>query len=197
MLLFACSSNRGKLAEFESAARLAGRDTIDIRTLPGLSDIEPPEETGVTFEENAILKAVYYSRFTPEFVFADDSGLEVDALGGEPGVYSARYSGPAATDRTNIELLLKRLDGAPNRAARFVCVLALARAGEPIFTVAGSAQGEILTDPRGENGFGYDPVFLYPPLDRSFAELAPDAKFSVSHRGKALRNFFEKLKEHL
>lgn len=195
MLLYACSTNPGKIAEFELAARLFGRSEIDIRPLPDLRSIEPPEETGATFEENAVLKAVYYSQFTGEHVFADDSGLEVDSLGGEPGVFSARYSGPGATDASNNQLLLQRLEPRLDRQARFVCLLALAQAGQLLLTAGGTAEGEILKVPRGENGFGYDPLFFYPPLNQSFAELAPETKFSVSHRGNALRSFFEKLKK--
>lgn len=194
MLLYACSTNPGKIAEFELAARLSRHDGIEIQSLPDLSAIAAPEETGATFEENAVLKALYYSRFTREHVFADDSGLEVDALGGEPGVYSARYAGTGATDSANNELLLRRLHAQLNRGARFVCVLALAREGKLLLTAAGSVEGEILEAPRGAGGFGYDPLFFYPPLNQSFAELAPETKFSVSHRGHALRNFFARLR---
>jgi XTP/dITP diphosphohydrolase len=155
-----------------------------------LENIRPPEETGRTFEENATLKAVYYSHFTPEIVLADDSGLEVDVLGGAPGVRSARYSGPNATDEDNNNLLLHNLGSTTARSARFVCVVALARAGEILRTARGTVEGEILRTPRGANGFGYDPLFFYPPLNRSFAELTPDEKLSISHRGKALRTLF-------
>lgn len=195
MLLYACSTNRGKLKEFALAAVEAGDKGTAIEPFPGLKRIEPPEETGTTFEENATLKAKYYSQFTSEMVFADDSGLEVDALGGQPGVYSARYAGPSATDAANMERLLQSLGSGLNRHAQFVCVVALAKAGKVLLTAGGSVQGEILDRPRGTNGFGYDPVFFFPPLNRSFGELAPDAKFSVSHRGNALRSFFEKIKD--
>ena len=195
MLLYACSTNRGKLAEFAFAAAHAGGEAIEILPLPDLIRIEAPEETGATFEDNAVLKAVYYSRFTSELVFADDSGLEVDALGGEPGVYSARYAGPSATDASNIELLLRNLRSSVDRRARFVCVLAMAQAGKLLLTGEGTAEGEVLDQPRGAMGFGYDPVFFYPPWECSFAELAPEAKFAVSHRGNALRSFLEKLRE--
>jgi XTP/dITP diphosphohydrolase len=193
MLLYACSTNPGKIAEFELAARLSGCSGIAIRALPNLRAIEPPEETGATFEENAALKAQYYSRFTSERVFADDSGLEVDALGGEPGIFSARYSGPGATDNSNNDLLLHKLQTAADRRARFVCALALAEHGQVLLTVRGTVDGEILHTPRGKNGFGYDPLFFYPPLNQSFAELAPEEKFAVSHRGHALRSFFAQL----
>jgi XTP/dITP diphosphohydrolase len=180
MILYACSTNPGKLGEFV----LSG---LPIEPLPGLREIAAPEETGATFEENAALKAVYYSQFTSEAVFADDSGLEADALGGEPGVFSARYAGENASDAQNNALLLERLQGALNRHGRFVCAIALAQSGHLISTVRGTVEGEILEAPRGTNGFGYDPLFFYPPLKRGFAELSPDEKFQVSHRGKALR----------
>jgi XTP/dITP diphosphohydrolase len=193
MLLYACSTNPGKIAEFELCARLSGHSRIEIRAFPDLRAIEPPEETGATFEENAVLKALYYSRFSQEHVFADDSGLQVDALGGEPGVFSARYSGPGATAASNNELLLRKLGPELNRHAQFVCVLALARRGELLFSARGTVEGEILNAPDGSGGFGYDPLFFYPPLKQSFAEIGPEAKFAVSHRGNAFRSFLAKL----
>ena len=194
MLLYACSTNPGKIAEFKLAVRLSGHAGLEIQPLPDLGTIEPPEETGATFEENAVLKAEYYSRFTSEHVFADDSGLEVDALGGEPGVFSARYSGPGATDSSNNGLLLQKLQTESNRRARFVCVLALAQHGQALLIARGIVEGEVLRNARGNHGFGYDPLFFYPPLNQSFAELAPEAKFAVSHRGNALRSFFAQLR---
>jgi XTP/dITP diphosphohydrolase len=182
MILYACSSNPGKLREFALAA-----PGVPIEPLPHLPDIPAPDETGSTFEENARLKAVYYSAFTPELVFADDSGLEVDALAGAPGVHSARYAGPNATDAENNALLLEALANAARRSARFVCFLALARQGQVLQIFRGAVDGEILPAPRGAGGFGYDPLFFYPPFDCSFAELAPEQKFAVSHRGNALR----------
>jgi XTP/dITP diphosphohydrolase len=189
MKIYICSSNPGKLREILLAA---GETNFEIAPLPDLKSITPPEETGSTFEENASLKAIYYSRFTPEIVLADDSGLEVDALHGAPGVLSVRYSGPDVTDEENNDILLRNLGNTIARSARFVCVAALARAGKILTTARGTVEGEILRSPRGTNGFGYDPLFFYPPLDRSFAELTPDEKLIVSHRGKALRNLFEK-----
>ena len=197
MLLYACSSNPGKLSEFALAAEMAGLSGIQIRRLPGLESIDPPDENGETFEENAAIKALFYSSYTREIVFADDSGLEVDALGGEPGVRSARYGGDDATDVKNNELLLRNLQSALNRHARFVCAIAVARAGKLLMTTEGTVEGEILKEPRGENGFGYDPLFFYPPLDKSFGELPTEVKFSVSHRGNAVRSFFAKLPELL
>ena len=189
MKIYVCSSNSGKLWEILLAAK---GTNFEIEPLPHLKSIVPPEETGRTFEENASLKALYYSRFTSEIVLADDSGLEVDVLGGAPGVWSARYSGPEATDEANNNTLLRNLGSATMRSAHFVCVVALARSGEILRTARGAVEGEILPAPQGTNGFGYDPLFFYPPLNRSFAELSPDEKLMASHRGKALRALFEK-----
>ena len=193
MILYACSSNKGKLREFALASAEADRADIQIEALPNLHAIAPPEETGATFEENAVLKALYYSRFTGEYVFADDSGLEVDALGGNPGVYSARYAGPEATDEDNNRLLLRKLAAANTRAASFVCVIALAREGKLITTVSGVVAGEILEEVRGSGGFGYDPLFYYPPLERTFGEMGQAEKFAVSHRGKATRQLLDRI----
>lgn len=191
MKLFACSTNQGKLREFA----LAGGDEFVVEPLPAIKSVTPPEETGATFEENAAIKALYYSRLTDELVFADDSGLEVDALGGEPGVYSARYAGPGATDAANNALLLERIRHHLNRHARFVCAIALARSGKLLHTVRGTVEGEILDEPRGGNGFGYDPLFFYPPRNCGFAELSGEEKFAVSHRGNALRAAFAWLRD--
>jgi XTP/dITP diphosphohydrolase len=178
---YACSTNAGKLAEFA----LAAGERVEILPLPGMERIAAPEENGETFEENAVLKAVYYSRFAEKPVFADDSGLEVEALGGAPGVYSARFAGQATHAENNM-FLLKRLAGQTDRRARFVTVLALAERGKLLGTSAGTVEGEILGEPRGENGFGYDPLFFYPPLGRTFAELTAEEKLAVSARGRAL-----------
>jgi XTP/dITP diphosphohydrolase len=190
MILYACSSNPGKLREFALAA-----GDVRVEPLPNLRNIPPPDETGATFEENARIKAVYYSAFTPELVFADDSGLEVDALAGAPGVHSARYAGPNASDDENNALLLRNLDNATRRSARFVCVIALARQGQILQMFRGRVDGEILPVPCGAGGFGYDPLFLYPPFGCSFAQLAPEEKFAVSHRGHALRAISRYLSE--
>ncbi len=188
-VVYACSTNAGKLREFALSAPPFYR----IEPLPNLREVSPPEENGLTFAENASLKARYYSAFTSELVFADDSGLSVDALEGAPGVYSARFAGPDATDSANNTLLLDRLRGVAVRTARFVCVIALARRGQVIELFHGWVGGQILPEPRGENGFGYDPLFFYSPLGRSFAELSASEKFAVSHRGQALRSLFEYL----
>jgi XTP/dITP diphosphohydrolase len=193
MRIYVCSSNAGKLRDFAVAAEQAGLCKVRIEPLPDLKRIAAPEEIGSTFEENATAKALYYSRFTPEVVLADDSGLSVTALNGAPGVLSARYAGPDATDEANNNLLLRDLGTTAHREARFVCVLALAQGGRVITTQQGIVEGTILLAPRGTNGFGYDPLFFYEPLDRSFGEVSPEEKFSVSHRGNAIRALWKKL----
>jgi XTP/dITP diphosphohydrolase len=182
--VFCATSNPGKLREF----RAAGSNRVVIHPLPGLGEIAPCEETGSTFDENASEKATYYSRYTDEYLFVDDSGLEVPALGGEPGVVSARYAGPRATDEANNELLLARMDGIRNREARFVCVVALACRGQVVRVFRGVVEGVLLDSPRGSNGFGYDPLFYYPPYGQSFGEIDRERKQLVSHRGAALRH---------
>jgi XTP/dITP diphosphohydrolase len=182
--LYCATTNPGKLREFQHAGRNHG---IEIEPVPDLKAIEPPEETGHTFEENAVLKAVYYSRFVPGPVFADDSGLEVDSLGGEPGVYSARYAGENATDADNNRQLLEKLKGIENRTARFVCVIAVAEAGQCVKSFRGAVEGRIIDEARGPNGFGYDPLFFHDPFGCTFGEATADQKMWVSHRGQALR----------
>jgi XTP/dITP diphosphohydrolase len=186
--IYCATGNAGKLREFRLAGELLG---IDIAPLPDLQSIPAPEENGASFEENARLKAEYYSRFAPGPLFADDSGLEVDALGGEPGVHSARYAGGSANDEANNRLLLQRLGENPERTGRFVCVIALAESGKTSRTFRGEVEGEILRAPRGVGGFGYDPLFYYPPFGRSFGEVDGPKKFDVSHRGKALRELMQ------
>jgi len=146
------------------------------------------EETGITFEENATLKAVAASRLFDGWVIADDSGLEVDALGGAPGVLSARYAGPGADDAANNALLLKNLSGfsGPGRSGRFRCVIVLARAGQKLAAFSGAVEGTILTGPRGTSGFGYDPLFVADGTDATFAELGDKSKNAISHRSRAL-----------
>lgn len=187
MTLYCATQNQGKLAEFRLAAeRYAPAAGAMVETVPDLARIPAPEETGSTFHENARLKALYYARFAPGPVFADDSGLAVDALDGQPGVHSARFAGPSATDAENNALLIERLRGARDRSARFVCVIALAAGGEIAATFEGSIAGRILDAPRGSGGFGYDPYFFYPPFGCTLAEATAAQKLSVSHRGQAL-----------
>jgi len=185
LTLYCATGNAGKLREF----RLAAGEGFEIEPLMGIA---APEETGSTFEENAAEKAVYYSRFAPGVLFADDSGLEVDALGGAPGIYSARYAG---NDAANNARVLRELEGATNRAARFVSVVALAEQGQLLKTFRGEVEGEILRAPRGDGGFGYDPLFWYPPFGCSLAEVDAQRKHAVSHRGKALEAMLAWLRE--
>ncbi len=184
MKIWCATGNPGKLREFHLAGELLG---IDVEALPDLKSIPAPEETGATFEENAGLKAAYYSRFATGLLFADDSGLVVDALNGEPGVYSARYAGAHATDEANNRLVLERLGDNPNRSARFVCAIAIAQGGDVVETFRGEVEGEMLKEARGPGGFGYDPLFYYPPFGCSFGEVEGERKFAVSHRGNAVR----------
>jgi XTP/dITP diphosphohydrolase len=192
--VWCATGNPGKLREFRLAGEVLG---IEIKPLSGIKSLVAPEETGLTFEDNARLKAEYYSRFSPGPLFADDSGLEVDALGGEPGVYSARYAGEHASDEANNRLLLERLGENPLRTARFVCVIAIAREGRSIATFRGAVEGEILREVRGPGGFGYDPLFYYPPFGCSFGEVDGERKFAVSHRGHALRAMLDSLRAGL
>ena len=181
------SSNAGKVREINQL--LAG---LDIKVRPQSEfNVEDAEETGLTFVENAILKARNAAAHTGLPAIADDSGLEVDALDGAPGIYSARYAGPGAGDRANLEKLLEALRDVAEaeRSARFQCLLVYLRhAGDPTPLICqGTWEGRILFEPRGEGGFGYDPVFYVPTHDCSSAELAAETKNSLSHRGQALR----------
>jgi len=197
--IFVASSNPGKLADFAAAATA---HNVEIAALPGMKAIEAPEETGGTFEENARLKAEFYSRYAPgEILIADDSGLVVDALGGEPGIRSARYAEDAKivaadADQANNQLLLKRGDSIPDRQRQcaFVCSIAAAGDGKTLETFTARARGMLLRTPLGNNGFGYDPLFYFPDLGRSFAELSREEKLKVSHRGAAFRMFLKWLK---
>jgi XTP/dITP diphosphohydrolase len=180
--LFCATTNPGKLREF----RLSLDGSFQVEPLPGLRAIAPCEETGATFEENAVQKALYYSKHCDGYLFVDDSGLEVDALEGDPGVYSARYAGPDATDEANNRLVLDRMRGVTDRTARFVCVVALAESGKLARTFRGVVEGRLVDEPRGPNGFGYDPLFFYPPFGCTFGEAPLERKMDVSHRAKAL-----------
>jgi XTP/dITP diphosphohydrolase len=181
------SGNAGKLKEIRHIL-----EGLDLEILPQSEfNMEAAAETGETFVENAILKARHACRHTGLAAIADDSGLEVDALGGAPGVYSARYAGSGAGDRANLELLLERMTGVvqEDRTARFHCAMVYMRnAEDPVPVIAQAAwEGVIGFEPRGDNGFGYDPVFLVPGSGRTSAELPPETKNRISHRGMALR----------
>jgi XTP/dITP diphosphohydrolase len=204
LVLYLASANPGKLREFQEAARPLG---IAVKVLPGFRQCPTCVEDGDTFEENARKKALHYSTFTKELVFADDSGICVDALGGAPGVHSARFAGPDATDEANNRKLLaelRRVESkrhaadpkvAPTRrSAHYICVIALARQGQIVTVVEGRTDGMIIEESRGAGGFGYDPHFLYPPLGRTFAEITAEGKFAVSHRGEAFRRLLDFLK---
>jgi XTP/dITP diphosphohydrolase len=219
-LLYLASSNPGKLREFREAASARG---IAVRHLPGIGSLPACIEDGRTFEENARKKALHYSAYVSGPVFADDSGISVDALRGAPGVFSARFARPDATDDENNHKLLQELrrlettagsspaspraaleergipphlEGQPfSRAAHYVCVIALAHCGRILCVTEGRADGVILDEPRGTGGFGYDPYFFYAPLGKTFAELKPEEKFAVSHRGKAFRKLLDFLSQ--
>jgi XTP/dITP diphosphohydrolase len=197
------TSNAGKLRDFAGAA---ASYSITIRTIPNFSSLPEVVEDGATFEENARKKAESYSLAVPgELVLADDSGLEVDALGGAPGVYSARYTArnpqenaPHAAkynsaDEANNARVLRELEDVPEdkRTARFVCVLAAARDGQTVHTFRGVADGVMLHAPQGNNGFGFDPLFYFPQIAKTFAELSSEEKAQYSHRGAAFRAFLQ------
>lgn len=186
MRLYSATTNRGKLREFRLAVERFGGGAIELLPLAGMEGIPPCEETGDTFEQNAVQKALYYSQHAPGLLFVDDSGLEAAALGGEPGVRSARFAGEGAGDRANNRLLLDRLAGVEDRTAQFVCVVAVAMNGRLLGTFRGAVEGRIADAERGSNGFGYDPLFLYPPFGCTFGEVTEERKLEVSHRAKAL-----------
>ena len=197
------TSNPGKLRDFAGAAQRHG---VEIAGVPGFSSLPSVVEDGLTFEANARKKAEAYSQHVPgEIVVADDSGLEVDALKGAPGVHSARYAAPDLEnkqpheasanmdDNANNARVLRELKDIPRaqRCGRFVCVLAAARDGKTLATFRGTSEGVILDSPRGANGFGYDPLFYFPQIEKTFAELSAEEKSKYSHRGAAFRKFLE------
>lgn len=192
--LFLASGNAGKLREFRVLAQASGGGW-QLELLPGFAGLPEFEESAPTFAENAAGKALYYSRQSDGIVFADDSGLVVPALGGAPGVLSARYAGPGAGNEQKIAKLLsemRALAGA-ERSAYFVCVIAAVWQGRALAVVSEKVDGEILETPRGTDGFGYDPVFFFPPLGKTFAELHAQEKSFYSHRGKAFRRLLDVL----
>jgi XTP/dITP diphosphohydrolase len=196
MQILIATSNLGKLRDFDGAARPLG---FEIAGIPGFSSLPSVVEDGTTFEDNARKKAEQYSPHAPgQIVLADDSGLEVDALNGEPGVRSARYAADQphlahanTEDQRNNARVLRQLQDIPaaRRTGRFVCVLAAARDGRTLATFRGTAEGIILDAPRGSNGFGYDPLFYFPQIQKTFAELTAEEKARYSHRGAAFRQF--------
>jgi len=184
--LLLASSNPGKLREYRE---LAAGSPIEIDLIPNFRELPAFDESAPTFAENGAGKALHYSRFADGVILADDSGLVVPALGGAPGVYSARYAGPNATDEDCVRKLLRELDGkvGDERRARFVCVIAIARRGRALAVVSDFAEGILATEPRGANGFGYDPVFCFSDGGRTYAEVFPEEKNRHSHRGKVFR----------
>lgn len=205
LLLHVATTNSGKLRDFEAAAKPHARD-VKFARLPGMERIHPPAEDGATFEENALSKSIEYSRHAPgTIVLADDSGLEVDALHGAPGVRSARYADDAGFDprpsdttsddlRNNLLLLENMRNVLPlRRTARYRCVLAAARDGECIAVAHGTVEGLLLDAPRGNGGFGYDPLFYVPELHQTMAEISLEEKYKISHRGHALRRLLTQL----
>lgn len=185
--LLVATRNEGKLGEL---SELLGNVPFDLVSLADVGIDVDVEETGRTFEDNAVLKAETYRDLSGMLTLADDSGLEVDALGGEPGVHSARYAGPDATDADRVQLLLKNLESTPEAYldAQFTCVIAIASPEQETRLFPGSCQGRIIREPRGENGFGYDPVFLFPDLGLTMAELTSEQKNEISHRALAVQN---------
>jgi len=192
------TSNQGKLRDFAGAAKTHG---VEVLPVPGFSSLPAAVEDGFTFEQNARKKAEFYSRFVPgELVLADDSGIEIDALGGAPGVHSARYAAQEphkaeynTDDDENNAQVLRELRDVPQerRTGRFVCVIAAAREGQTLATFFGKAEGIILDKLQGSGGFGYDPMFYFPPIQKTFAELTAEEKARYSHRGAAFRAFLE------
>jgi XTP/dITP diphosphohydrolase len=188
------TTNPGKVAEVEAFLKNV---PLKVHSLTGLGSAPEVVEDGLTFEENALKKARTFAEHSGYVTLADDSGLEVDALNGAPGIYSARYAGERATDAANNRKLLYELRDVPweDRSARFVCVLALVApmSQQVQVTVRDSCEGTIMFAPRGEHGFGYDPLFFFPPLGKTFGELDRETKAGVSHRGKALKKLAEML----
>lgn len=186
------TNNMGKAKDFEALFEPFG---VKVLTLNDLDDAIDVEETGLTFEDNAILKAETVARLLGKVVIADDSGLKIDALDGAPGVYSARYAGAEKSDDANIDKVLSELEAVPadGRTARFLCVLAVAGPGIETETFSGSCEGLIHTERKGTNGFGYDPIFYVPEQERMMAELSAQEKSLISHRGAALAKLKVKL----
>lgn len=180
------SSNPGKLREYRALAQPAG-GSVDINFIPIFHSLDIFEEIWPTIAENAAGKALHYSRSAEGVVIADDSGLVVPALGGAPGVHSARYAGPDASDADRVQKVLKEMGGleGEDRRARFVCVVAVAESGKMRGVFSASAEGVLLEEPRGHDGFGYDPIFYFPALGKTYAEISREEKNFYSHRGKA------------
>lgn len=189
-MIVLATRNKNKVKEFREM--LKGYD-IELRSLDDFGPIPEVVEDGTTFDDNAYKKALHTAKILGIPAIADDSGLAVDALNGRPGVYSARYAGPDATDEENCKKLLKEMAGMENRKASFHCVISIAVPSGPALTYEGACSGIILEEKRGTSGFGYDPLFYFEQFDKTFAELSMAEKNSVSHRGKALAEFRDEL----
>ncbi|SDY51492.1 XTP/dITP diphosphatase [Tindallia californiensis] len=190
------TGNPHKLLEIKKMLEDFPIEVVSMKEV-GLENMEI-EETGASFEENALIKAMVVCEETNTIALADDSGLEVDALDGRPGIHSARYAGEGATDRTNKEKLLNELQGVPieKRSGRFVCAIAVAFPNEEVLVTRGEVEGYIDFEETGENGFGYDPMFYVPEYQKTFGQLEPEIKNRISHRSKALENLKKMLTEH-
>lgn len=194
-IIVIASKNSNKIREF---VELLKNFPVEIKSLADFGPMPEPVEDGETFEDNAYIKSLHTAKILGLPALADDSGLVVEALGGRPGVHSARYAGMNASDADNCAKLLKNMQGEKNRSAAFHCVLSLAVPSGPALTYEGRCFGKILETPRGNNGFGYDPLFYYEEMSKTFAELTMEQKSKISHRGKALREFVaegEKIKQ--
>lgn len=185
-IIVLATNNKNKVKEIKELLKDA---PVDIKCLADYGPLPPVVEDGDTFEENAYKKAYHYARVLGLPCLADDSGLVVEALNGQPGVHSARYAGENASDLEKCDKLLSEMQGQDNRRARFECVMSLATPGGPALNWEGSCEGEIMAERHGESGFGYDPVFYYPDFGKTFAEVSMEEKNSVSHRGRALQEF--------
>jgi XTP/dITP diphosphohydrolase len=184
------STNKGKTRELQE--RLQGYP-VDIKNLSDFGPIPEVIEDGETFDDNAYKKASFTARVLGYPALADDSGLCVEALGGAPGVYSARYAGEDATDQDNVDKLLERMNNEENRKAAFECVISIAVPTGAALTYEGRCEGVLTREPAGDNGFGYDPLFFFPELDKTFAQLSMAEKAKVSHRGKALQEITQEM----
>ena len=189
-IIVLATNNQNKVREFRELIKGTG---VEVKCLKDFGPMPEAVEDGQTFDDNAYKKSSHYARVLGLPCLADDSGLVVDALDGAPGVYSARYAGEDATDTENCDKLLREMEGKTDRSAHFMCVLSLATPGGPALTWEGRCDGEITTERRGESGFGYDPVFYYPDFGKTFAEVSMEQKSSVSHRGRAMKEFADEI----
>lgn len=188
--IFIASSNKDKIREF---AEILGEQGYTVKSLIDYPDYIQPDETGKTFEENAVIKAEHFSNAFRCACIADDSGLEIEALNNEPGIYSARYLGRNTPYKEKNAIILSRMESADNRKCRYVCAVALCIPNEKTHVFTGICEGLIAEKPAGSNGFGYDPIFYYPKLNKTLAEMSEEEKNQISHRGIAI----QKMKEYM